>query len=82
MAGLRNPKALNVISSVRDWAIRQGDILAAAVVGSYARGTERPDSDVDLVLLVADPAPFLHRYRTGSRLSVLLHRSLAKTGAG
>jgi uncharacterized protein len=59
VAGLRHSNALNLISSVRDWATRQGDILAAAVVGSYARGTERPDSDVDLVLLVADPAPFL-----------------------
>ena len=41
------------------WAAAQDDILAVALVGSYARGQARADSDVDLVALTSDPA----RYR-------------------
>jgi predicted nucleotidyltransferase len=37
------------------WASTQADVLAAALVGSHARGEATPDSDVDLVLLVEDP---------------------------
>lgn len=41
------------------WAKAQPDILAVALVGSYARGTARPDSDVDLVILTAHPIRYL-----------------------
>ncbi len=41
------------------WASSQPDILAAALVGSYARGQGRPDSDVDLVLICAYPQNYL-----------------------
>jgi hypothetical protein len=30
-----------------------------AVIGSHARGTARPDSDLDIVLLTTDPARYL-----------------------
>jgi uncharacterized protein len=39
----------------------RADIAAVALVGSYARGAARPDSDVDLVLLLDDPQPYLER---------------------
>ncbi len=35
------------------------DILAAALVGSQARGTAGPDSDVDLVILAREPRVYL-----------------------
>jgi GNAT superfamily N-acetyltransferase/predicted nucleotidyltransferase len=41
-----------------EWAERRNDILGIALVGSYARGTQRPDSDVDLILVVNDRAPY------------------------
>ncbi len=41
------------------WAKDHSDILAAALVGSYARGAARPDSDVDLVVIATDPAQYL-----------------------
>jgi predicted nucleotidyltransferase len=41
------------------WASAQADILAAALVGSHARGTATSDSDVDLVLVVEDPKKYL-----------------------
>lgn len=41
------------------WAGTQPAILAAALVGSQARGQATLDSDVDLVLLVQEPAAYL-----------------------
>src|SRR5512143_2179948 len=41
------------------WAQSQPDVLAAALVGSHARGEARADSDVDLVLLCTRAADYL-----------------------
>jgi ADP-ribose pyrophosphatase YjhB (NUDIX family) len=51
--------AESLIESVRTWATPRDDIHAVALVGSYARGEARPDSDIDLVLVCADPARYL-----------------------
>jgi uncharacterized protein len=37
------------------WAAGRPDVHAVALVGSHARGTARPDSDVDLVVLTDRP---------------------------
>ena len=42
-----------------EWASQRPDIQAVALVGSYARGTARPDSDVDLVIICGAPASYL-----------------------
>jgi Nucleotidyltransferase domain len=34
-----------------DWARQMPDITGLAMIGSWARGSARPDSDLDLVLL-------------------------------
>ncbi len=41
------------------WAATQPDIVGLALVGSWARGAARPDSDIDLMVLTLDP----ERYR-------------------
>ena len=41
------------------WSNGREEILAIGLVGSYARGNARPDSDVDLIILLADPQPYL-----------------------
>jgi len=41
------------------WASTQTDILAVALVGSYARNAAREDSDVDLVIITEDPQKYL-----------------------
>jgi predicted nucleotidyltransferase len=51
--------AESFIDSVRRWAEVRNDILALAVVGSYARGDARADSDIDLVLICSDPTRYL-----------------------
>ena len=45
----------HLIGKVKRWAAGRVDIVGVALVGSHARGVARPDSDVDLVLLCADP---------------------------
>lgn len=46
-------------ASTAAWAERQAGLRAVLLIGSYARGAARPDSDVDLVLVVDDPEIWL-----------------------
>jgi uncharacterized protein len=41
------------------WAAAQPDVKAVALVGSYARDAATPDSDIDLLILVADVATYI-----------------------
>jgi predicted nucleotidyltransferase len=47
------------IQALVRWAADQPDLKAVVLVGSYARQSARADSDIDLVLLVTDPAKYL-----------------------
>ena len=47
-----------LLNIVTRWAESRADILGLALVGSQARGTAHEDSDVDLLVLAADPASF------------------------
>lgn len=47
------------LSAVVQWASAQPDIVAVALVGSHARGTAKPTSDVDLVILTSCPQRYL-----------------------
>lgn len=51
------PDAL--FSKITAWAARRDDIAAICIVGSHARGTARPDSDVDAVFLCDNPKELL-----------------------
>jgi len=48
-------RVAQLILEVQAWAASRPDVRGVALVGSYARGTARPESDVDLVLLCAAP---------------------------
>lgn len=41
------------------WASAQRDVQAIALVGSYARGSAKDDSDIDLVILTEQPQKYL-----------------------
>ena len=41
----------NFLARVKRWAEETAHVEVLLVVGSHARGTERPDSDLDLVLV-------------------------------
>jgi len=51
----------DILADVRRWARTRGDVRGVALVGSYAAGKQRPDSDVDLVIIVEQP----DAYRNG-----------------
>ena len=47
-----------VLAPVVEWARSRSDVLGLALAGSWARGTAQPNSDIDLILLVSEPAAF------------------------
>lgn len=47
------------LTEFSDWASAQSDIQAVALVGSHARNAATETSDVDLILIVDDPAGYL-----------------------
>jgi predicted nucleotidyltransferase len=54
-----------------NWAFLKPDILALAVVGSHARGAATPASDLDLVLICANPALYLQNTDWAHRFGVV-----------
>ena len=57
----REAEARALLGRVPAWASGRADLLAVALVGSWARGAAREDSDVDLVLLTDDVAAYTDR---------------------
>ncbi len=53
-------KVSQFLREVTAWAANQPDLQALALVGSYARNAARETSDVDLVLIAADPKVYLN----------------------
>jgi uncharacterized protein len=53
-------KTAPFLEELRSWAAARPDILGIALVGSHARGTAQPDSDVDVVLLCSAPEELLN----------------------
>ncbi len=53
----RSEQVQQVLAAVTGWAEARS-VRGLALVGSYARGEARPDSDADLLLLVNDPNLF------------------------
>lgn len=51
--------AERLIEQVRTWAPSQSAVVAAGLVGSWARGDARDDSDVDVILVTATPGVYL-----------------------
>jgi uncharacterized protein len=51
-------QAKRIIQIITDWAKAQPTIQGVALVGSHARGSAGPGSDVDLVLIATDPRVF------------------------
>jgi hypothetical protein len=47
-----------VLAPIVAWARSRSDVIGVAVVGSVARGTTTPDSDLDLMILASEPHTF------------------------
>ena len=53
------------------WASQQPDVQGIALVGSYARGAARDDSDIDLVILTDQPHQYLDDVQWIARFGVV-----------
>ncbi|GAB7102850.1 hypothetical protein JCM4814A_11640 [Streptomyces phaeofaciens JCM 4814] len=54
----REAERREVVERVTRWAANRSDVVGLLLVGSCARGTAGPDSDVDLVLLTTEPSGY------------------------
>lgn len=59
VSSARTREVAHILVRVREWAEHQLDVEAVAIVGSWAHGVARMDSDLDLVVLCAEPALYL-----------------------
>ena len=55
----RSARKPTQFAALASWARNREDVESIILVGSYARGAERVDSDIDVVLLVSDVALLL-----------------------
>ena len=47
-----------VLHVLRDWAEQESDVVGLLLVGSWASGRAKDDSDIDVMALAANPARF------------------------
>jgi predicted nucleotidyltransferase len=50
----------NFVKKLKTWSKRHKEVKGAAIVGSWARGTARPDSDIDVILITPRPDDLLN----------------------
>lgn len=50
--------AERLLKQITAWFQERPEVASIALVGSHARGAARPDSDIDLVILVNDPRAY------------------------
>jgi len=48
-----------LVERITGWAAAKPDILAVAMIGSYARGTATDTSDIDFILIALHPDTYL-----------------------
>lgn len=56
----RVAEAQEIVDRITRWAANRQDIVGLLLVGSYARNTARPDSDIDIVLLTTDQTQYFN----------------------
>ena len=59
VSAARTEEVEALLRRVSDWVAARPDVRALGLVGSWAYGAPREDSDVDLVLLTSDPATYV-----------------------
>ena len=63
-------KAAELVRAVTSWATTRLDIRCVALVGSHARGSARPDSDVDFVIVCETPAQYVQEVTWVGRFGI------------
>jgi uncharacterized protein len=55
---MENFKIEQILTQITQWSSANINIMGLALVGSYARGNPRTDSDIDLMLITPSPCLF------------------------
>ena len=69
------------LEQVRRWALETPSVEGALVVGSYARGPNRPDSDLDLGILTTERDQLVEDRAFPARFGVIQGRQVEQYGA-
>ena len=62
--------AAELVRAVTSWATMRLDVRCVALVGSHARGSARPDSDVDFVIVCETPAQYVQDVSWAGRFGI------------
>ena len=68
------------VQKFQDWAPTQSDLIAIALVGSCARGTDSLESDIDLVLITRDPQHYLRSIAWAARFGDITSETIEDYG--
>ncbi len=68
------------LSEFSSWAASQPDILAVALLGSYARNEGTAGSDIDLVIVARNPEIYLHDTRWTQYFGTISRQQLENYG--
>jgi predicted nucleotidyltransferase len=69
------------IEELKNWASHNLNITAIGLVGSHASGKEKPDSDIDLIILCTDPDIFINSIEWIAQFGAYKERKLEDWGA-
>ena len=70
---MTDQEILDVLRKEKPYLRKNFRLLSIGVFGSYAKGTERPDSDIDLLVEFAEP-----RFDSLAGLQIYLEKKLGK----
>ncbi len=68
------------LSEFSRWAASQPDILASALIGSYARDEATGASDVDLVIIAETPETYLQDIRWARQFGTIGRQQIESCG--
>ena len=70
---MANKEILKVLREEKPYLLEKFGVLSIGLFGSYAKGTERPDSDIDLLVEFKEP-----RFDLLAGLQIYLERKLGR----
>lgn len=69
------------LAQLKQWAAEDPGITALLIVGSYARGANKPDSDLDLVILTSRKAEMVQNHSFVNRFGDVERQQTEEYGA-
>jgi putative toxin-antitoxin system, toxin component len=67
---------MQLLAQVKQWAEEEPSVESVILVGSYARGMQSAESDVDFCIITREKEHLLQNQRFGERFGTVLKRQL------